>query len=306
MAEDAELVILAEVVRKLHLVPDRFRVYECSLEVCRRELGLTDEDFERVIRLKTPRIQTVEGVIFDWRDMSNIASALRRNVTQRRMMGRWVSFAKRAQGQTLEARVEVLELQSDRAGQAADVLAPDGATYRVEGRPLREAWMWARPVKPQIVPSAALLTLLESVQDVELFQIPWEICEEPWAFEEARIADCRSASFHIAQLAVRTGFEARAGWGFIVCAPYSTPHAWVEFNIDGHWVPIDVHMASALVRWGVTPEEDVMSLALTLGTLYWRWSERPTVFAYTEGEDIPLSFPTSATLSPGMSNGVDR
>ncbi|WP_314424746.1 transglutaminase domain-containing protein [uncultured Microbacterium sp.] len=289
-----EVAALTDARDRLRLVADQFRVFDCDASVCSRDLGLDNETVALMVQLGIPHVKAPAGPLFDRRDMMSIASILGRDRVQRLMMRRWVELAERATAKTLHAEVAVVAAAP--ATGPVDVLLPDGGTRRVDARPERETWRWARPPRPAGAVPDELLGMLRAVSDVEMFHIPWEVRDDPVLFEGARIADCRSATLHIARLAGENGIRCRTSWGFIVCGPFSATHAWVEFDIDGRWVPVDVHMASALVRWGIA-DMDVMSLALLLPEIYWRWSEHPASFVHRDGDYIALSFPTTVVVS---------
>nr|WP_180218763.1 transglutaminase domain-containing protein [Streptomyces albus] len=94
--------------------------------------------------------------------------------------------------------------------------------------------------------------LLSLVADWELYVLPDGVIEDEGFSRATRLANCLIPTRLLLREAERRGIGARHGAGLLVAPPFTTPHHWVEFELDGGWVPADPVLLTAFARWGMT------------------------------------------------------
>ena len=134
--------------------------------------------------------------------------------------------------------------------------------------------------------------LLLQYADVEHYFLPQQLEDELRLIEEERVADCLSASYAIHRAATARGIRSRRGWGLLVSAPFSIEHAWIEFEIGDQWVPVDLLLAGALIRWGLT-DEPLLELAVKMGALFCRLGDERTPIMRIGRDALSPSFWTA-------------
>ncbi|MGY1439276.1 hypothetical protein [Streptomyces reniochalinae] len=94
--------------------------------------------------------------------------------------------------------------------------------------------------------------LLSLVADWELYVLPDGVIEDEGFSRATRLANCLIPTRLLLREAERRGIRARHGAGLLVAPPFTTLHHWVEFDLDGAWVPADPVLLTAFARWGMT------------------------------------------------------
>lgn len=238
-------------------IPSALKSFDAT-DSSARSLGLTEEALEEAASLGMAHHVSSEGSIeWDDQDLRTLAIWTEQRTARRSAMKLWLRTLDRLRPQA-EFIVEP----------HASAACPSAAIDYVETRGLFSP-------RPALM-SARVRDFLAQFTDVEFVHLTAAArADEVLLFEE-RIADCYSFTRHVAPIAAESGLNARASWGVIASVPFSSPHSWIEFQIDGLWVPADIHMASALRAWSLVPgDEDIMQTAFRLGQLYWRWADAP-------------------------------
>ncbi|MFD6398982.1 transglutaminase domain-containing protein [Nocardia sp. NPDC060249] len=65
------------------------------------------------------------------------------------------------------------------------------------------------------------------------------------------VADCRAAAAVLVGRAQESDIPARPAFGFLLSPPFSSPHQWVEFLVDGRWIAVDPILLRALAEWNM-------------------------------------------------------
>lgn len=283
--DSIEIPKAAEAIAKLQAVPDKLRNFAIRGERGVRQFGFDLQDMPQLIELGLANRMTGGESLFDWRDLASIASAVHRNAVRMKLMRRWLQLSASAQIEVKKARVSLTARPGP--GGPVEILTPLGVQRRASDTPIHEIWQWqVQPLPVRCLPED-IYEFVMQYADVQHYFLPWQMEQDLHLFHRVRIADCRSATFAIYKAATEAGLAARPAWGLLVAAPFSTPHAWVEFLIDGDWVPVDIHLASSFLRWGLA-EGPVIDIALKLGSLEWRMAERRTPFVRVgTGESTP-------------------
>ena len=281
------------VLKNLARVPDRYRNFEVGERTASKSFGLTAGMLNAFIEDGLEHRDRPDGRVFDQRDLATLSTHLQLPSPRRSAMLLWLRTISRLSDGPISCTVEVsARIRSARPEQEFTALRPD-ATYLpadvVADSVVSMASTSLTPVAVELpIPISEFLLALS---DIDHYFLPEQMSNDPALFHEARIADCRSFSVLGTELATEAGIEARASWGLIVAAPYSTSHAWMEFRIGGHWVPVDIHLARAMRQWSLTTIP-LLELAVGLGGIYWRWSETPMPFLQPARD---LAFPTFTT-----------
>ncbi|MFJ5309826.1 hypothetical protein [Streptomyces sp. NPDC088350] len=98
--------------------------------------------------------------------------------------------------------------------------------------------------------------LVKEVEKLHFHRLTPELAQDMGFLREYRIADCRSASIHLADVAVEAGLAVRQASGYFVGAPFPVPHIWLDINVNGRWIAADPFFLRTLARWGVVNAED--------------------------------------------------
>ncbi|MFD6326271.1 transglutaminase domain-containing protein [Streptomyces sp. NPDC058442] len=146
-------------------------------------------------------------------------------------------------GRTLARRLA--DAVIERGGRAA-VLSGDAV-------PAADARLAAFEVSPfsgwPALPGA-VRELLREVDGIGFFLLPEAVRWDPEFMWRTRMADCGGAAAWLVAEGARRGLAVRFSFGLLVARPYSTPHCWAEFLVDGVWVPVDPLLVRALNQWG--------------------------------------------------------
>jgi hypothetical protein len=103
-------------------------------------------------------------------------------------------------------------------------------------------------------PGPRLRELLAELDAIDFFILPEAIRWDTEFMFSAKIADCGGATDWLVDEGRRRGLQARFAFGLLTAKPYSTPHCWPEFGVDGLWVPLDPLLLGAMRSWaGLDP-----------------------------------------------------
>lgn len=129
------------------------------------------------------------------------------------------------------------------------------------------------------------LAVIAEAASIAYHVLPLGIRADADFVARTRIADCRFASAYLVEQARAAGLEVRRSAGFLISAPYATEHSWVDFLVDGEWLPADPVLISALARWGVVSEARWPVRRALCGVL-WRTGETRPVLVRHGGEAV--------------------
>ncbi|MGP3973927.1 hypothetical protein ACTWQF_07720 [Streptomyces sp. 8N114] len=186
-----------------------------------------------------------------------------------------------------EQHIHELELRADCAepghtGECAFTTIPGLSRYSEPGS-LRETTPGVFTVRAQL-PSNSLVfdedrsDLLSLVADWELYVLPDGVIEDEGFSRETRLANCLIPTRLLLREAERRGIRARHGAGLLVAPPFTTLHHWVEFELDGDWVPADPVLLTAFSRWGMTDPADWPYNRSVAGSVWHLLTWPPEVF----------------------------
>ncbi len=288
------------VIERLALIDPKYRDFSVTTKDAERWFGFSFADLEtlRAFGLRSSGDHPVRT--YDWGELVTLASHLRMRSGHRAAMRYWLRTLEGLSKSRMKYRIEVEAVVEDPDLTPLQVLGSDGRYTTVltqSGRVSRQSWVSLELCTKAVTPMIA--ALLEEYSDIDHYFLPRALSNDATIYLKHRIADCRSFAYFLSSAARREGIPCRESWGLIVSYPYSTPHAWVEFLIDGTWVAIDVFMARALREWGLS-DLPLLELATLLGSLYSRWSATPVPFACPADTVRHTTFRTSR-----MTTGVE-
>ncbi|KIF78152.1 hypothetical protein QR77_38860 [Streptomyces sp. 150FB] len=245
---------LGDLVRRLRQVPDRQRRFADTETAARRLHRIRPELLAALTAAGLP--YTGEGTerLFDGYDLGNSALHLGLVSVQSRSMRSWAKALQSSGAPGRSYRVEVVSccpVPGHTGPCPYGVLLPDGRRL-IEGPPAdaRLAELTVSPVVRWPELPEAVRELLREVEGIGFYLLPEAVRWDPEFMWRTRMADCGGAAAWLVAEGTRRGLAARFSFGLLVAKPYSTPHCWAEFLVDGVWVPVDPLLVRALNQWG--------------------------------------------------------
>jgi hypothetical protein len=291
----ATLDPVTEVVRKIRQVPDDVRRFAVTAAGARSRHRVGAELLDELVAAGLPYAGSGAHRLFDDYDVSNAALHLGLMSVQRMALRSWANALRQRDGQ---------ELIRARAGFAPRCPAPGhpgGCTFELlrpgGSRQARTGSGNGTDVLGTVEADLSgvwpglpgpVRDLVGEVADLDFFLLPEVIRWDAGFMLAGRIADCGGVSRWLVEEGNRRGLPARFSFGLLVTLPYSTPHCWAEFLIDGRWVPVDPLLLGALRLLGLLdwpPERST-------GAVVYRLTDRFTKLASHAGIWSHLSLPT--------------
>ncbi|MEI7031021.1 transglutaminase domain-containing protein [Streptomyces pratensis] len=286
---------LDDLVRRLRQVPDRHRRFAVTAAGVRRLYRIRPELLDELIGAGLPYVGEGADRLYDGYDLGNAALHLGLVSVQSRSMRSWSKALQSAAAHKPRYRVEVVSscpVPGHRGPCPYSVLLPDGARL-VQG-PAADARLAAFEVSPfsgwPALPDA-VRALLREVDGIGFFLLPEAVRWDPEFMWRTRMADCGGAAAWLVAEGARRGLAVRFSFGLLVARPYSTPHCWAEFLVDGVWVPVDPLLVRALNQWGGL-DADAFPPDGRPGALFHRLTDRFTKVVSHGGVWAHASLPT--------------
>jgi hypothetical protein len=252
---DHQPVSVPGLVELLRQVPDAARRFSVSLDRARDELRIRPELCREFVAAGLPHVGTGDDVLFDPNDLESLSLHLRLPSPRMMMMRCWGRTMRRVARGPVTYRVEA-HVRCPAPGHPGpcryQVRTAHGTVERTATGPSMVAVL-----RPKLRPRAAAVLpgpvaeLLREFEDLTYVRMPKDAAADPALLFGGRIAQCDLAARATVQAARRRGLRARPSFGFIVAAPFSSPHNWAELWIEDQWVPVDPLLARALRSWGV-------------------------------------------------------
>jgi hypothetical protein len=284
-----------EIVRKIRLVPDDVRRFAVTAAGAQSRHRVDAELLDTLIGAGLPYAGRGTHRLFDDYDVSNAALHLGLMSVQRMALRSWANALRRNDGQELVRARIGLAPRCPAPGHPGvctfELLQPGGGrrarTGSGNGTDVLDAVEVALPgVWPEL--PGPVRDLVDEVADLDFFLLPEVIRWDPEFMLTTRIADCGGVSRWLADEGNRRGLPARFSFGLLVTLPYSTPHCWAEFLVDGRWVPVDPLLLRALRLLGLASWPSYHST----GAIVWRLTDRFTKLVSHGGVWSQLSLPT--------------
>jgi hypothetical protein len=283
------------VVADIRLVPDAHRVFDVDAGNAHRLHGVDAALLAQLTEAGLPHRGSGAGRRYDMLDLVNAGLALRLPAPRILAMRRWprtLAARDRAARYRLEVRPECSG--AAHAGPCRFTAAPEIAAAAAASGPadVLTVSVTMRPPAPAALP-APVVDLLAPCARLRYHVLPDGLVDDLGFVTETGLADCRSAARLLARDAGRAGVPHRRSFGLFVSSPYSGPHEWVEFEVDGRWEAADPLLLTSLARWGlVDPQEWPWSRPITHAL--WRAGPAAVPLAHDHGEAVHASILTSA------------
>lgn len=295
---------IADVVAKTRLVPDRFRRFASTAATARSLHRIDAALLDRLVEAGLPVLGTGPDRLFDDYDLSNSALFLGLPSIRQRAMRSWGTALTRVSAGGWDdgegRRVEYAPTcpTPGHPGECSwDLLVPGGNRIRATGGGDGRTAVHTLDVGvhggwPDL-PDAAV-ELLSEVAGMRFFLLPEALRWETGFVRRTGLGDCGSAAKVLVTIGQARGIAVRFAFGLLAAKPYSTPHCWTEFEVDGHWVPADPLLIDTLRRVAGLPAE-AWPPARSAGGWFVRLGDHFTRVAVHDGLWASLSLPTEVT-----------
>ncbi|MFI5888294.1 hypothetical protein [Streptomyces sp. NPDC051554] len=252
----------SEIVDRVLKIPDDFRDFSVPKAVVKRIFGLDEALRSRLLDLGLPHRGTAHDTRFDPLDLENIGTFLRLPALHWSAMRLWSrSLAKPrsrqqhpacqvklrwkcpAPGHSGECRFSI----SPEFNRALGIASLDGKkSMTLDAVIENRSHDFGLSLDPVIREAGTLI----------YHRLPPQLIDDTGFLSEHRLADCRSATGHLVQIANRSGLNSRPAWGLFMAGPYPIIHAWPEIEQAGAWVPADPFFLATLQQWDVLSGTD--------------------------------------------------
>ncbi|MDN0197619.1 hypothetical protein [Streptomyces sp. S.PNR 29] len=254
-------LLARDVVTRALKVPDKYRNFSVSPAGAHRVYGISEALLSMLLDLGLPCAGVAEDAAFDPLDLENTASALGLPSSQMAVMHLWARSLARAKALQRECCEITLSLNCPEPGHAGDcdfslschLAAALGGPERPEGD-----HVVARVVMPSEIYDfeAPFDVVAKAAQRLVFHRIPEELGCDLGFLKETQLADCRSASRYLSQVAADVGYASRPASGFFIGAPFPCTHAWFDIRVDDRWTAADPFFLNTLHRWNILTPED--------------------------------------------------
>ncbi|MFC5719500.1 transglutaminase domain-containing protein [Streptomyces gamaensis] len=294
---------VGELVARLRGVPDEHRRFAVDARTAMRLHRIGPPLLEELGSAGLPCAGRGTQRLHDGYDLANAALHLGLTSVQRRAIRSWAAALRAgAPGQEPEYRVE-FTASCPVPGHAGPcrygVLLPGGRTPVLAPgpgeTPLATVTVRPRTRWPEL--PDAVVELLGTLDPVGFFMLPEALRWDPEFLWRTRMADCGGAAAWLVAEGTRRGLAVRFGFGLLVAKPYSTPHCWAEFLVDGVWVPVDPLLVRAMAAWGGL-DAAAHGPRRSPGALFHRLTGHFTKVVSHGGVWAPTSLPTERTPCP--------
>jgi hypothetical protein len=246
-----------------------------------------------------PRVGEGDDALYDSEDLMNLALYLPLKTFQRGAMRFWARLLDlpAEEQRTYQISYRATCPTPGHPGRCAiTFLGTNGKRVQTAGsRPAEHAFTAVlRSDWPDLPPPLAELAV--EMAGVRFVRLPNAIRWNTDFCLANGIADCAGAALLLAERGAKRGWESRVRLGLIVAPPYSMPHFWAEFRVDGRWLPCDPGLVTAMVGWGVLapgrwpPERPPGALLAGVTSTY-------TGLVLHNGFVVSASFPTQLVAS---------
>lgn len=293
-----ELDKIPDLIRAVRQIPMHMRRFQLTARQARSLHRVDDDLLDLLVAEGLPVVGTGPDRLFDDYDLGNVALHLGLMSVRRMAIRAWSNALRRnSERAVTRCRVGYVPTcptpgHADRC--EFDLLMPGG--HRVPARgagdgasPLAHLDLELRSEWPELPPAAG--ELVEECDALRFFILPEAIRWDLDFLRRTGLADCGGVAEALVAAGRRRGISVRFAFGLLVAKPYSTPHCWAEFEVDGVWVPHDPLLLRAMRTWGsLTPA--AWPSSRSPGAIFSRLSDRFTKVASHRGLWSAVSLPT--------------
>jgi hypothetical protein len=255
--------LLPGIVERVRLVPDRYRVFDQDTAAATGIFRIGAPVLADLLDLGFPHRSSGGERSFDELDLANASLALRLPSPRYLAMRRWPQvFRAVADDRPVRYEVEVAaECGSAVPGHQCDFRLPaEVLALGVSPDASARKFKLGREVGAARRTGEAPEELRRLFAELSRFQfhiLPVALYGDLTFMAATSLANCELASRHLVRRATEDGWEARRSFGLLLSSPYSLPHFWPEFRLDGGWTAFDPYMITSLERWEVLAPAEV-------------------------------------------------
>lgn len=292
---------LPRLMRLVHQVPMHLRRFTVAQRVARSQHRIGPELADLLVAEGLPHVGRGQNRLFDDYDLGNLALHLGLVSVRRMTMRSWANSLSRNSGEAgsgeIAVRIGVVPrcpVQPHDGRCTFQLLRENGRRESVhavvDGRsPIAHYDVGLTSGWPELPPAAC--ELADEVADLDFFLLPEAIRWDRDFMMRTRLADCGTVADWMVHEGRRRGQSVRFAFGLLVVKPYSTPHCWAEFLVDGAWVPYDPLLLKAMRTWaGLDPVR--WHRHRSIGPILHRLCDHFTKVVSHDGAWAPLSLPT--------------
>nr|AKC92662.1 putative MitI transglutaminase [Amycolatopsis sp. SANK 60206] len=251
------------VVARTCTVGDEHRDFSIPQADMRKQYGIDDDLATELLDLGLPHRRDDGGLLFDWRDLSNVAAGLNLDSEDRVLMRRWT----RSLGAALQQQRGVYNIRFDwrcpspgHAGDCEFTLDPLTAPIMPHNpaKPLADGSLVgaAEPLYHEYDFGPAFNNVVAAARRITFHRLPLALVDDLGYLAETGLADCRLANVHLRKLAADAGLRVRPAAGLFVGVPFPARHAWFEVSVGDRWVAADPFFLHTLTSWGIMSGEE--------------------------------------------------
>jgi hypothetical protein len=256
---------LKQAVDRALVKPEWCRSYSVSPAEARTLYGVNSELVDTLIGMGFPYRGRGHRVTFDPLDLENLGLDLELPSASRTAMSLWArTFKNPARLATARCTVRIswsCPVPEHTGDCGCDFTMSPRIESRSAGLAAHDSSDWNVDLDVQLsnddhVFQDGLAALVEEAEKLHFHRLSRELAQDMDFLREHRIADCRSASIHLADVAAEAGLVVRQASGYFVGAPFLVPHIWLDVDVNGQWIAADPFFLQTLARWGVVNPED--------------------------------------------------
>ncbi|MFF9350159.1 transglutaminase domain-containing protein [Streptomyces sp. NPDC014734] len=259
--EDQVEHVTHDAVAKVLLVPGRYRRFSVPRTAARREYGVNGELLDKLLDLGMPSHGTGADITFDSLDLENIALDLRLPSSQVAAMRLWARSLTGPKVPRLGLCEITLSLNCPEPGHrgncgfslSSHLAERMDAPRHPESEQL--SFQFFAPAENHDF-DADFTPVVSEARSLTFHRIPDELVTDMGFLKETGLADCRSASRRLLDVAEDAGYAARPAAGFFLGAPFPCTHAWFEVRVGERWQAADPFFLDTLHHWGILSPED--------------------------------------------------
>ncbi|WP_405825415.1 hypothetical protein OG241_48485 [Streptomyces sp. NBC_01390] len=256
---------LKQAVDRALVKPEWCRSYSVSPAEARALYGVNSKLVDALIGVGFPYKGRGERVTFDPLDLENLGLDLELTSASRTAMSLWArTFRNPARLATARCTVQI-SWSCPVPEHAGDCGCEFTMSPRIEsqsaGLAVYDSSGWNADLNIQLLNDDHIFqdgfaALVEEAEKLHFHRLSRELAQDMDFLCEHRIADCRSASIHLAGVAAEAGLVVRQASGYFVGTPFLVPHIWLDVDVNGQWIAADPFFLQTLARWGVVNPED--------------------------------------------------
>lgn len=236
-------------IERLHLIPMERRDFCVDGARAKREFGIDEDLAKDLVSRGLPHVKDADGEVrFAVTDLHYMGVRLGCATTYISVIRRW---AARLRDAAVGDRLTVGVTPYVPSGTPVEVLvAVDRRVRATAGQRQVEIPVPAVSASPKPSFSSEVVDLLTEVSRLDYCLLPESLENDMEFTRRTGLSDCAAAALLLFDGCLRLGVPARTAYGLLLVTPFSTPHSWIEIQVDGEWVALSPWLLGLLARYG--------------------------------------------------------